>query len=131
MPLLLSAGASSSEELEDEESESDSEPELDESELEELDESESDELSEEDESSARHNSACVAVHMSPFCKCAITYKACIVNTQRSWTTRHKHGWLATCKFAKAPVLVNLSLESFEMLTAGTFNNLTATCIWRQ
>ena len=120
MPLLLSAGASSSEKLEDEESES--EPELDESELEELDESELDELSEEDESSARHNSACFAVHMSPFCKCAVTYKACIVNLQCSWTTRHldhhkKFGWLVTCISAKAPVLVNLNLESFEMLTA--------------
>lgn len=53
MPLLLSAGASSSDELEDDESES----ELDESELEELDESESDELSEEDESSGQHVTA--------------------------------------------------------------------------
>lgn len=59
LPLLLSAGASSSDELEDDESESESE--LDESELEELDESESDELSEEDESSARRVTACLSI----------------------------------------------------------------------
>ena len=57
LPFLLSTGASSSDELEDEESESESE--LDEFELEELDESEPDELSEEDESSAPHRTACV------------------------------------------------------------------------
>lgn len=59
LPLLLSAGPSSSDELEDDESESESE--LDESELEELDESESDELSEEDESSARRVTACLSM----------------------------------------------------------------------
>lgn len=53
LPFLLSAGASSSDELEDEESESESE--LDESELDEAE----DELSEEDESSARHSRGCV------------------------------------------------------------------------
>ena len=58
LPLLLSAGASSSDELEDEESESESE--LDESEP---DESESDELSEEDESSARHHTAVYSAHV--------------------------------------------------------------------
>lgn len=61
LPFLLSAGASSSDELEDEESESESELD-DESEPEELDESE-DELSEEDVSSARHSkSFCKSAH---------------------------------------------------------------------
>ena len=67
MPFLLSAGASSSDELDDDESESESESELDdESELDELDESE-DELSEEDESSARHKVALLTVHVRSSC----------------------------------------------------------------
>ena len=66
LPFLLSAGASSSDELEDDESESESELD-DESELDELDESE-DELSEDDESSARHK----RVHIRSSCKCMHT-----------------------------------------------------------
>lgn len=90
LPFLRAAGASSSDELEDEESESESELD-DESELDELDESE-DELSEEDESSAMHSRAFERaferVHLScNACKCAVTYRL----VHRTATQQHPWG----------------------------------------